>query len=86
MEKGREGEQQRGALGTQSIELSRNSTSFSAILTDRRQAVTSVGRERQADAHTHMRVTPASGVCHECVIVCYFTATAEVLWLLLKSL
>jgi len=45
-------------------------------------------RERQAltDVHTHMRVTPGSGVCHKCIVVCYFTAAAEVLWLLLKSL
>lgn len=45
-------------------------------------------RESQAlaDVHTHMCVTPVSGVCHKCIIVCYFTAAAEVLWLLLKSL
>ncbi len=44
------------------------------------------GGERDRQTHTRTCVTPASGVCHECIIVCYFTATAEVLWLLLKSL
>lgn len=88
VEEGREGEQERGVLGSQRIELFRDSTLFSAILTDRGEAVTSGGREtgRRSQTYTHMRVTPASGVCHECIIVCYFTAAAEVLWLLLKSL
>lgn len=88
VEEGREGEQERGVLGSQRIELFWDSTLFSAILTDRGEAVTSGGREtgRRSQTYTHMRVTPASGVCHECIIVCYFTAAAEVLWLLLKSL
>ncbi len=52
--KGRERERERGVLGAQSIELSRDSTSFSAILTDRWETVTSGGRERQADTYTHV--------------------------------
>jgi len=48
--KWKRGEQERGLLGAQSIELSRDSTLFADVLTDRGEAVTS-GGERKAGAH-----------------------------------
>lgn len=65
VEEGGEGVQERGVLGSQSIELSRDSTLFADILTDRGEAVTSGGREkgRRSQTCTHTCVWHQYQVC-----------------------